>query len=231
MTHQHPSSPASWGGVRLTALLLVAGFLPLSPMLPGEIVSGLEARADSDPGSIDACDWEAAHPSDPDRVGPGLGSGEVDTARAIAACQAAVERHPDTARFHYQLGRAQVYAADRAGTDWNVGMPALQKAADLQHRQAMFVLGLMHKRADNLCASEPWTRGAAELGLKSARISYVNDYLSGALDGCPPRATLEQMTGYLANARGQVSGYYENMLLDALSRHLQVAVDAAEGGP
>ena len=73
--------------------------------------------------AIDACDWEVGHPSDPDRVGPGIGSGDVDTERAIAACRRAVEREPETARFHYQLGRALVYQADRAGTDWSVGMP------------------------------------------------------------------------------------------------------------
>ena len=179
--------------------------------------------------AIDACDWEVGHPSDPDRVGPGVGSGEVDTARAIAACRAAIEREPDTARFHYQLGRALVYQADRDGTDWNIGMPPLEKAAALEHRQAMFVLGLMHKRAGDVCASEPVTRGAAQRGLKSARITYVNDYLSGALDACPPRASLEEMQGFLADARGQVSGYYENMLLDALERHLSVAVAAGDG--
>lgn len=58
--------------------------------------------------AIDACDWEAGHPSDPDRIGPGIGSGDVNTARAIDACRRAVEREPDNARFHYQLGRAGV---------------------------------------------------------------------------------------------------------------------------
>ena len=61
---------------------------------------------------ITACDWEVAHPSDPDHVGPGKGSGEVDTARAIAACENAVSTHPDVARFHYQLGRALVRSSE-----------------------------------------------------------------------------------------------------------------------
>lgn len=206
----------------LVALALTLALLAVPPMLPGPLAVGFEAQAQT----IDACDWEAAHPSDPDRVGAGRGSGEVDTGRAIAACEDAVRRHPETARFHYQLGRAQVYAADRDGTDWTVGMPALIRAAELQHRQAMFVLGLMRKREGDVCASEPLTRGAADLGLKSARISYVNDHLSGAFERCAPEATLAQMSDYLAAARSQVSGYYENMLLDALGRQLQVAMDA-----
>ena len=56
--------------------------------------------------AVTACDWEAAHPSDPNRVGPGVGSRDVDTERAIRACEAAVGAHPEVARFHYQLGRA-----------------------------------------------------------------------------------------------------------------------------
>ena len=198
----------------------------LSLLLSLLIVLGFPAVANAQ--AIDACDWEVGHPSDPDRVGPGVGSGDVDTARAIAACRDAIAREPETARFHYQLGRALVYQADREGTDWTVGLPPLEKAAALEHPQAMFVLGLMHKRAGDVCASEPLTRGAAQRGLKSARITYVNDYLSGALDACPPRASLEDMQGYLAAARGQVSGYYENMLLDALDRHLSVAVAAGD---
>jgi TPR repeat protein len=150
----------------------------------------------------------------------------VDTDRAIAACEQAIAAEPGTARFHYQLGRAQVYAADRAGTDWNVGMPALQKAAEGGHVQGMFVLGLMYKRAGDICASEPWTRRAAEAGLKSARISYVNDALAGVLSDCqnvPDSATL---ASWLDAARTQVSGFYENMLIDALSRGLSDAAGA-----
>jgi len=63
------------------------------------------------------CDIEAAHPSDPDRVGEGRASGEVVTSRAIPACRRAIDEWPDVARFHYQLGRALVYAADADGAD------------------------------------------------------------------------------------------------------------------
>jgi len=167
---------------------------------------------------LDACDWEAAHPSDPDRVGPGRPSGEVDVQRAIAACRQAVEAHPDTARFHYQLARALVYRADRGEGDWHVGLPPLERAAELRHVQAMFVLGLMRQRTGDWCAAEPWTRAAAEAGLKSARISYVNDTLAGRFADCGTVADATTRAGWLQAARGQVSGWYENMLLDALIR-------------
>lgn len=172
---------------------------------------------------IDACDWEVAHPSDPDRVGPGRGSGEVDTRRAIAACEAAVAAHPDVARFHYQLGRALVYEADRTGGDRAPGFPPLEKAAAMGHTQAQFVLGLMHKRRGEACAAAPLTLAAAESGLKAARIAYVNDALAGTLDDCGDVADHARLQAFLSAAREQVEGYYENMLLDALQRQLDAA--------
>ena len=119
------------------------------------------------------------------------------------------------------MGRALVYAADRAGEPDEIGMPHLKTAAEMSHTQAMFVYGLMHKRHGELCASEPWTRAATDKGLKSARIAYVNDYLAGSLDECDDVAGKDQMAAYLEGARSQVAGYYENMLLDALGRQLE----------
>lgn len=178
------------------------------------------ASAPANAQTLTACDWEVGHPSDPDHVGPGRGSGEVDTARAIAACRAAVTAHPDVARFHYQLGRALVYDADRNGGDAQVGMPHLLQAAELGSAQAMFVYGLMNQRIGDACAAEPWTRKAAEAGLKSARISYVNHVLADTWAACPPQVNTDTLESWLAAAREQVSGYYENMLLDALAREL-----------
>jgi hypothetical protein len=96
------------------------------------------------------------------------------------------------------------------------------------HTQALFVMGLMEQREQDFCGAEPYTRAAANAGLKSARISYVNEYLSGRLNDCPPRASLEDMAGFLEDAQEQVSGWYENMLLEALSRQLDAARDQLE---
>lgn len=170
--------------------------------------------------TLTACDWEAAHPSDPYHVGPGVGSKAVDTERAIAACEQAVADNPEEPRFHYQLGRALVYHADRNGTDWHVGLPHLQKAAEDGYVQAQFVLGLMHQRDGDACAAARTIKRAADAGLKAARIGYSNDHLAGRLDGCEGAATLDELDAYLAAAGKQVSGWYEQMLLEALRRDL-----------
>lgn len=166
------------------------------------------------------CDTEAAHPSDPDRVGPGKASGEVDTDRAIPACRRAVDEQPDIARFHYQLGRAIVYHADANNSDFSEGLAHLKQAADMEYSQAVFVLGLMHRRAGDICASEPLTKKAADQGLKSARISYVNAVLAADYGDCGVSASVGEMKSYLEGATTQVSGYYENMLLANLKRDL-----------
>jgi TPR repeat protein len=170
--------------------------------------------------TLTACDWEAAHPSDPYHVGPGVSSKAVDTVRAIAACEQAVKDDPAEPRFHYQLGRALVYHADRKGSDWRVGLPHLEKAADGGHVQAQFVLGLMYQREGDACAAAKTMKQAADAGLKAARIGYGNDFLAGRLDGCEDVATAEEVDAYLAAAGGQVGGWYEQMLLEALRREL-----------
>jgi TPR repeat protein len=170
--------------------------------------------------TLTACDWEVAHPSDPYRVGPGVSSKAVDTLRAIAACEQAVKEDPAEPRFHYQLGRALVYHADRNGSDWRVGLPHLEKAAEGGHVQAQFVLGLMYQREGDACAAAKTMKRAADAGLKAARIGYSNDFLAGRLDDCDEVATAEEVAGYLAAAGEQVGGWYEQMLLEVLRRDL-----------
>ena len=88
------------------------------------------------------------------------------------------------------------------------------------HTQALFVLGLLYLREGDVCASEPVTKKAADQGLKSARITYVNATLAGNYDACGVSASQAEMSAYLDGARSQVSGYYENMLLTDLKRRL-----------
>lgn len=82
------------------------------------------------------CDRMAAHPLDPDKKLPGLGSKEIDLPKAIEACQASVKQYPDEARFHYQLGRVLFYSGKKAEA-----MHALYNAVDRGHAQATFVTG------------------------------------------------------------------------------------------
>ena len=169
----------------------------------------------------DACDLAAAHPSDPDRVGPGVPTADVVTHIAVPACRAAVEREPQTARFHYQLGRALVYWASANDADDTEGVAAVAAAADLGYRQAEFVLGLLTARAGDSCGAEVLYRKAADQGLKSARLTYVNDLVAGRYDACASTAANATLKSYLMGAAAQVNGYYEQLFLEGLERQLE----------
>lgn len=167
-----------------------------------------------------ACDREVGHPSDPERVGPGVSSSQVDTERAMAACRADLRADPDNPRLQYQLARAIVYHADRHGTSYEEGMVYLAQSADAGHVQAMFVYGLMLSREARVCEAAPWTRRAAEGGLKAARLAYVDSAVGGQWADCDVTFNKDVMSDFLDAAEDQVSGYYEKMLLGALRREV-----------
>jgi Sel1 repeat len=52
------------------------------------------------------CDKYAANSLDPGRKAPGVKLIELNSSLAVPACESAVQKYPDSARFMYQLGRA-----------------------------------------------------------------------------------------------------------------------------
>jgi TPR repeat protein len=151
-----------------------------------------------------------------------LVSGQSMTAcdRAMAACTADLRADPDNPRLQYQLARAIVYHADRHGTSYEEGMVYLAQSADAGHVQAMFVYGLMLSREARACEAAPWTRRAAEGGLKAARLAYVDSAVGGQWADCDVTFNKDVMSDFLDAAADQVSGYYEKMLLGALRREV-----------
>lgn len=84
----------------------------------------------------DPCDLAAADHLDPEGVGIARFANEIEPEAALQACKAAVEREPQNARFHYQLGR--VYTAlrqlDDARAEWDM-------ARQLGHSRASYAIG------------------------------------------------------------------------------------------
>ncbi len=138
----------------------------------------------------------------------------------MAACTADLRADPDNPRLQYQLARAIVYHADRHGTSYEEGMVYLAQSAKGGHVQAMFVYGLMLSREARVCEAAPWTRRAAEGGLKAARLAYVDSAVGGQWADCDVTFNKDVMSDFLDAAADQVSGYYEKMLLGALRREV-----------
>ena len=74
----------------------------------------------------------------------------------------------------------------------------------------MFVSGLILSRKSRAC----------EAGLKSARLAYVDNAMSGRKSDCGVVLDKDLMAGVLDAAADQVSVYCENTLLGALRREL-----------
>ncbi len=84
----------------------------------------------------DPCDVQAADHLDPDGVGLARFANEIEPEAAVQACEAAVAREPQNARFHFQLGRAlnAMRRYDEARAEWD-------KARELGHARASYAIG------------------------------------------------------------------------------------------
>ena len=96
--------------------------------------------------------------------------------------------------------------------------PAQSAAAG--HTQAMFVYGLMLPRESRACEVAPSMRRATEAGLKSPRLGYADNTLSGRWFDCSVMLDADLMAAFVGAAADRVSAYYDNMLLGALPREL-----------
>lgn len=71
------------------------------------VVWGLQVTAAlAEYQQVHPCDDVAAHPSDKQKWGKGVSDADLAPPLAIKQCGDAIKQHPDTPRFHFQLGRA-----------------------------------------------------------------------------------------------------------------------------
>jgi hypothetical protein len=98
-------------------------------------------RRQPEPGSDNthACDIQAAHANDPDRMAPGVQMSRIVPRVALQACERAVAELPGTARFHSQLGRARFAAGQMPEA-----IEALTRAGEMGHAQSWVILGFAY---------------------------------------------------------------------------------------
>lgn len=93
---------------------------------------------------VDACDTEAGGVLDAQGVGIEVLPEDIDPDTALQACLDAVERSPDEARFHYQLGRA--YWANSA---YEKAEAAFRHSLEMGHIRSNTALGTMELQRSN----------------------------------------------------------------------------------
>ncbi len=138
-------------------------------------VAGLAAAALAAAPPVDDCDRLAAHPADPAKVAPGVQWDIMDARAAIAACEKAVERHPDALRFQFQLGRALLRAQRR-----DEGLPYLFAVAQQNYLVAFANIGGTYQfDLGNYAEALKWYRRGADLGDVSAQTHLADLYFYG----------------------------------------------------
>lgn len=184
------------------ALLAAAAMLMATPVLAAE--------------DITDCDRLAAHPSDPDKLVPGVSEAAMDKAAAQAACEAAVAKDPNNRRLRYQLGRAYFYDGK-----FDKGIPHVAFAADAGSSQAQFVMGYIVDggqggvKKDACRVEDLWVKSARQ-GRFAAEISYPHHAMRGLFKDCKMQAGTAEMEAFLAKAKTQAGGYYERLLVSML---------------
>jgi hypothetical protein len=176
------------------------------------------------------CDRLASHPDDPNRVAEGRERKEIDLAKAIAACEAAVRAEPKNPRLNYQLARVYGYSGQG-----EKALPYRRAATDADYPQALFVVGYitllgMNKQPQDTCAGAELIRRSAHQGRLAGQLGFVHYVVTGRFDGCPVKKDAAEMQGFLDAAKKQVGGeYYKSLLVEQLERQLQARAAGAAG--
>ncbi|MDX2225027.1 MAG: hypothetical protein SFV21_19885 [Rhodospirillaceae bacterium] len=166
---------------------------------------------------ITECDRLAAHGSDPEHIAPAVSEDAMNKAAAQAACEAATQKDPNNRRLRYQLGRAYFYDGKFAQA-----MPHLEFAANAGSQQAQFVLGYIIDNGYGGVAKDPckvedlWVKSARQ-GRMAAQVSYPHHVVRGLFKGCTQQADIAEMEQFIAGAKPQASGYYEQMLVSMIA--------------
>lgn len=181
----------------------------------------LFAALQSAPVVVTECDRLAAHPSDPDRVTAGVPESKVDTAAAIAACQAAVAADPRNGRLNYQLARALGYAG--RGRE---AAPFREAAVAADYPQALFVVGYIHLLGLNdapkdACKAGDLIRRSALKGRHAGLVGFPHWALQGVFAGCDIKQDKAEMRAFLDAAKPMSKGdYYQTILIESLEARL-----------
>jgi hypothetical protein len=168
--------------------------------------------------TVTDCDRLASHPDDPDRIAPGVPQAEVDLARAIPACQAALAADPANPRLNYQMARVLGYAGRG---DEAAGNRAAAVAGD--YPQALFVVGYIHlyglnKAEQDPCKAGDLIRRSALRGRLAGLVGFPAWSLQGKFAGCAVRQDPAEMRGFLEQAKARIPAgdFYRQLLVETL---------------
>ena len=173
--------------IRASALSLLAALLLWPASAP-------------DAETITECDRLANHPSDPNKLTPGIAQADVDTAEAKRACASALAADHGNGRLLYQLGRAHFYEGD-----YERGPTLILQSADTGYAQGQFVYGLILSGGYigdvDYCQVGRWWLKAAHQNHFWAQIYLIDAEIENLFVDCRLNLSEQIMIQYLENLR------------------------------
>jgi hypothetical protein len=176
--------------------------------------------------AVTECDRLAAHPSDPDKLTPGVTQTDLLAAgalRAIAACEAAVAADPENPRLNYQLARSLGYSGRG-----NEAQAYRDKAVAGDYPQALFVVGFVYLTGEgapkDVCKAAPLIRRSALAGRFAGLIGYPHYVATGTFAVCANfRSDKAELLGFLDNAQrhGENNDYYRGILIESVRAQIK----------
>lgn len=169
---------------RLEAEAAEAERLKAAAAAEAERRAAIAAARAAAPGAVRRCDDAAGHPDDAQSLAAaGVSDAALVPTLAIKECLAAVAQSPQSARSHFQLGRAYW-----AAKQYDDALESLFEAEALSYAPAYYYLGLAYEEgrvegeeADLAAASEMYLVAAAD-GFKPAIDAYQSIDWSWDLD-------------------------------------------------
>ncbi|HEY6640933.1 hypothetical protein [Povalibacter sp.] len=175
--------------------------------------------------AVTECDRLTSHADDPNHVAPGVV--DVDLPKAIAACQADLQKDPQNPRLLYQLARSLVYSGRTAE-----GLTFIDKSAELKYPQAMFVSSLLYLDGSfgapkDVCRAARLIRESAIYGRLAGQVGYPARFIEGRFDECSPRTDYDELVVFLQAVLDSKPDYYKTLLAESLLRELKAKRAAA----
>jgi tetratricopeptide (TPR) repeat protein len=148
---------------------------------------------------VTECDRLAAHPSDTQKLSPGVEQSNVDIQAAKKACHEALEKAPGDGRILYQLGRAYFYNDEK-----DKGIGYFKQSSAAGYAQGQFVLGLVYFQGNGIepdvcAAGELWLAAAHQRHLYS-KIFLVSNWMDRMFKGCNLQLTEQELDGLVFQA-------------------------------
>jgi hypothetical protein len=175
--------------------------------------------------TVTECDRLAGHPSDPDKLTPGVAMPDMIQAgldRAISACQAAVAADPGNPRLNYQLARSMGYAG--RGSE---AQPYRDVASGADYPQALFVVGFVHLTGQgaprDACKAGRLIRRSALAGRNAGLIGFPHYVSQGLFAACPMvRQDKAELLGFLSRARQhpENQNYFHGLLIESVEARI-----------